>query len=276
MKIDEQQKGAITEAINNLFYTLKAKILGRFFKGPKIFFEVVQTSNPLESLEGLFRYTYQMLNPGKEPEETTVKTLAVITGNYIESERLRTIDRIITAVEEAENESAISEAVKTGIDKATKYIDMLVNNEARVIQAYAERAGISQVAADIGVEDPIVAKLGVIDERMCDNCRELWHSPENIKIPKVYKMSELVEGYNKDHKNPIPTIGPTHPRCRHVMTFVPPNFGFGSNGQIQFKGFGHDEYIAQHGTQKTESLPASVIDDTDGMFDFSLDDDHLD
>ena len=70
---------------------------------------------------------------------------------------------------------------------------------------------------------------------------------ENLYIPRVYKLSELKDGYNKDHKNPIPTVSCTHPHCRHTLTMVPPNYGFDMRGNITFKGFGHDEYQHQRG-----------------------------
>lgn len=276
MKLTEAQRREIEKAVDELFLTLKAKILGRFFEGPKIFFEVVRSTSPLESVEGIFRYTYQMLNPGKEPDQKQIKILAAITGNYIEAERLKTRARILADVDAAETSEDVATAVQVSLDKATEYIGMLINSEARIIQAYAEKHGISQLGASLGIEDPTIAKLGVIDERMCKNCKKLWHTEDNIRIPKVYKMSELQEGYMKDHKNPTPTIGPTHPRCRHVMTFIPPNFGFSASGQIEFKGFGYDVYADQRGVEKSEPvIPAANSWDVEHLFDMPLDDDHV-
>ena len=275
MKLTEAQRKEIEKAVDDLFLTLKAKILGRFFTGPKIFFEIVDSTSPLETVEGIFRYTYQMLNPGKEPDPKQVKQLAAITGNYIEAERMKTKAKVLQDVTAAETPEEVAEAVKVTMGKATEYIDMLVNNEARIIQAYAERHGISQLGASLGIEDPTVAKLGVIDQRMCKNCKKLWHTEENIKIPKVYKMSELQEGY-MSHKDVKPTVGPTHPRCRHVMTFVPPNFGFNSAGQIEFKGFGYDIFAAQRGIEKSEpEVPKANPWEIEHLFELPSDDDHV-
>lgn len=276
MTLTEAQRKEIEAAVDELFFTLKAKVLGRFFKGPKIFFEVVRSSSPLESIEGIYRYTYEMLNPGQKPDESQIKGLARITGNYIDAERLKTKNRILADVESSGTLKEADAVIRENIERASSYIDMLVNNEARIVQAYAERNGINQLGASLGIDDPVVAKLGVIDVRMCKNCKKLWHTPENIRVPKVYKMSELQEGYNRDHKNPTPTVGPTHPRCRHVMTFVPPNFGFDRSGQITFKGFGYDVYAEQHGVNKAESKvrPGNAWD-VEYLFDLPLDDDHV-
>jgi hypothetical protein len=151
---------------------------------------------------------------------------------------------------------------------------MLVNTETKIAQAYAEREGINRVAASVGVEDPVVAKLGIIDDKMCKNCRKLWHTPGNIWIPKVYKMSELQEGYNKDWKNPVPTVGPTHPNCRHGLTFIPPNFGFDQSGNITFKGLGWDEHSFQNTGEMKKTEPNSAIEDN--FFDLYEDCQHHD
>jgi predicted transcriptional regulator len=276
VKLTEAQQKEIEKAVDELFLTLKAKILGRFFEGPKIFFEVVRGTSPLESIEGIFRYTYQMLNPGEEPDQKQIRALAAITGNYIEAERMKTKAKILADVNSAKTVEEVAASVKVSMDKATEYIDMLVNNEVRIIQAYAEKHSISKLGASLGIEDPTVAKLGVIDQHMCKNCKKLWHTEDNIKVPKVYKLSELQDGYMKDHKNPTPTIGPTHPRCRHVMTFVPPNFGFSAAGQIEFKGFGYDIFAAQRGVEKSEPvIPKASTWEVEDLFDIPVDEDHV-
>ena len=248
MKISKKQKKAVTGAIDDIFYKLKARLLGRFFKGPAIFFEAVKRSDPMTSLEGIYRYTLQLTHgPGFEPDEDNLKDLAEITDNYIEAERLKTQNQIFNDISAADVPSEIKESVKKRLDKATNYLDTLLVTETRIVQAYAEKEGITQVGASMGIEDPTVAKLGIIDDKLCENCKKLWHSEKNIKIPKVYKLSELQEGYNKDWKNPVPTLGPTHPNCRHVLTMISPNFGFDANGNIDFIGLGHDEYKKQRG-----------------------------
>ena len=247
MDLLDSQKAQIEKIINDLFYNLKAKLLGRFFTGPRIYFEVLNTVNPLETLEGVYNYTYTMLyGPGAKPAKKRPKTLSAITGNYIEAERLKTINKIMMGIEKAKTFDEVQGEIDKYMGKATSYISTLVNTEVRHVQANAEREGIEKLGSSIGVADPIVCKLGVIDKKLCKSCKALWHSDDNIQIPKVYKMSELRDGYNDNHKKPIPTIGPTHPHCRHVLTMIPPNFGFTDNGVIQFKGFGYDAYEDQN------------------------------
>lgn len=259
MDIPDSQKQIITDTVDDLFYRLKARLLGRFFKGPKIYFEVLKQSNPLESLEGVFRYAVTALyGPGADIDDDQIRKLAEIAGNYIESERLRTLNRVLTDVLHSEDHDELEEAVSESLQRATTYVNLLTESETRIAMAYAEREGITQLAASLGIEDPIVAKLGKVDGKTCKNCKKLWHMDDNLAVPKVYKLSELAEGYMKDQKNPEPTVGHTHPNCRHVMTFIPPNFGFTDGGVIQFKGFGWNEYDHQRSTEKAETHQKDV------------------
>jgi len=250
MKVNPRQQGILKRIIDDLFWSLKAKVLGRFFKGPKIYFEVVEETNPLETIEGIYKYTQFMFRgPDAKPDEKRIKTLAGITSNYIEAERLKTQNQVLATVEQSESYEDLSTNLSEQLDKTHKNVHKILVTETRNIQSNAEAEGITEVAASLGVEDPIVVKRGVIDEKMCKNCRKLWHTKANVYVPKVYKLSELQAGYNKDWKNPIPTINSTHPNCRHVLSYIPPNFGFDSKGQLVFKGFGHDAYETQEGEE---------------------------
>lgn len=246
MKLTDEQKVSIEFSVSDIFYRLKFRLLGRFFTGPRIYFELVDDLNPLNTLEGLYHYTANMMyGTSFKPSIKRIKNLNRITDNYIEAERLKTINNVMQAAEQGKSLDDIEEMIKETLDKSSEYVDMLVITEARNVQANAEREGVEKIAASIGVEDPTVCKVGVIDDKMCHVCRRLWHSEDNIYIPKVYKLSELFDGYNKSAKDPIPTVLASHPRCRHVLTFIPPNFGFNNRGVIEFKGFGYDVYAEQ-------------------------------
>lgn len=247
MILGDAQKRQIEKIINDLFYNLKARLLGRFFTGPAIFFEVINNVNPMDTLEGVYNYTYHMMYNGISSNKVKrPKVLAKITGNYIEAERLKTINRIMMGIEQSGTFEEAKTQLDEHIEKATNYVGMLIATEVRNVQVQAERDGIEKLGASIGVEDPTVCKLGVIDGKLCPVCTSLWHSDDNIRIPRVYRLSELKEGYST-HKNPIATFFASHPRCRHVLTMIPPNYGFTSNGNIEFKSFGWDEYEHQRG-----------------------------
>ena len=175
----------------------------------------MKESNPLESVEGIYKYVLHMLYPGAAEHEDNVKSLAEIAGNYIEAERLRVQGHILNDVAQANTPDEAEAKVQESLDKATQYLDMLVSTEVRNVASAAERDGILTVAASLGIDDPVVYKTGVVDEKLkkCHVCQDLWHSPENIWVPRVYKLSELHEGYNTSHSSPIATRGPSHPNC---------------------------------------------------------------
>lgn len=247
MKLTNVQRADIEFTIEDMFFHLKARLLGKYFTGPKIYFEVVEQTNPLETLEGVYNFTYNMLyGAGAKPNPKRVKQLMKITGNYLDAERLRTVNHVLNAIESAKTFDDVKEVVEKQMEKTNGYVNMLVGNEIRNIQANAEKEGIEKLGAAIGVEDPVVCKLGVVDDKLCKYCRPLWHTDENPMIPKVYKLSELKDGY-MNHKDPQPTILASHPSCRHVTSMIPPGFGFTNQGVITFKGFGYDIYAEQRG-----------------------------
>lgn len=126
-------------------------------------------------------------------------------------------------------------------------MDLKEDAKSRKSQAIAIREHFKIVSASIGIADPIVCKIGVIDDNMCKVCRLLWHHEDNIRIPKVYRLSELHDINKKSVNSPIPTILKSHSKCRHILTMVPPDFGFNAEGKIEFKEFGYDIYKSQRG-----------------------------
>lgn len=245
MELGDKQKEVVINSLNDLFYSLAVRLLGHRFKGPKIFFTLLRDMNMLNTLDGIYRYTLgATFGPGLEPDESRMKKLSDMTGNYIESQRLKTINQVLMSIDKGTNLSEVREELEAQVGKATSYVDTLLNTEIRFIQASAEKQGIETLGASLGIDDPTIVKLGVTDSKLCKVCKKLWHSEGNLKVPKAYKLSELKGGYC-DHKDPEPTDGPSHPNCRHVLTMVPPNFGFNSNGVIQFKYFGYDFYESQ-------------------------------
>lgn len=247
MELGDKQKEVVIGSLNDLFYSLAVRFLGHRFKGPKIFFTLLRDVSMLNTLDGIYRYTLgATFGPGLEPDEARVKKISDITGNFIESQRLKTINQVLMAIDKGSNIEEVKEEIQKQMIKATSYIDAVINTEIRFVQASAEKQGIETLGASLGIDDPTVVKLGVTDERLCKVCKKLWHTEDNIKVPKAYKLSELKGGYC-DHKDPEPTEGPSHPHCRHVLSMVPPNFGFDDSGRIKFKHFGYDYYSDQQG-----------------------------
>jgi hypothetical protein len=256
MDLNKRQIRAINDAVEDLYDRLKARFLGRFFKGPSIYFELARTSDPGKSIEGIFHYAMTALyGPGAASDDDHLEKLAGITGNYLEAEKLKTLNKLVQDIEQANTPAELDAKIKEIFAKATSKVDTLVVTEARNVSNFAEREGIMQVAATMGVEDPVVARLGPVDQKTCKTCLKLWHTDENPKIPKLYKASEVRDGYTT-HKDPFPTWNATHPHCRHIWITVAPNYGFDETGRLKFKGFGYDAYKEQRG----DSAPITKSD----------------
>jgi hypothetical protein len=236
------QRTAVQGAVEELYQGFKIQLLGRWFKGSTIWFEHRTSVNPQETLEGLFRYAlHHMYGPGAAVDEEQLGQLFGVTQNYLDSAKLTTMNQVLAAVAQAETIANLQSALKDVFKKATSKVEQITVTEARNASSFAEREGISQVASSLGIDDPNVCKLTRRDNKLCKTCAYLWNDPKNPLVPRIYKLSELREGYC-DHKDPLPVIGPTHPRCRCVMIMVAPNYGFDESGKLKFVAFGHDEY----------------------------------
>lgn len=258
MKITDAQRRIIVDRIESLFENTKAGLLGKFFKGPKLYFEVTRRTDPLHTIEGIYTYTMKMLyGPDAKPKQSNIKNLADITSDYMDSQQLKVKNHILADIARAKTPSEAIRSVSAHFEKAGEYVDLLVANEAHITQAYASREGITKLAADIEVKEPIVVFLGIADTKICKYCKAMYHDSSNLEIPKPYKLSQVREGYfkPKDWDGKSPHQAPLHPRCRHIMSFVPPNFGYDSSGTIVFKGIGYDYYSDYWGMKKSEEIP---------------------
>jgi hypothetical protein len=262
MRLNPFQRNFILKHIEMLFESAKASLLGRYFQGPRIFFQIAQKADPFYTIEGIYKYTLNMLyGAGATPDPETVENLAEITNNYFDAQKLKIKNHIIADILNAKTKKDALDSVKDHFDKAEKYVSMLVANETRITQAYASREGISLLASDIGVKDPTVVFLGVTDHKICKFCKAMYHDANNIRLPKPYKLSQVKEGYfrPKEWDYKTPNQAPLHPNCRHSLSFVPPNFGFTANGIIEFKEFGYDYYKEYWALNKTEQLKSAPL-----------------
>lgn len=265
MDLNSDEVKTIVSALDDLFYTLKAKMLGRFFTGPRLYFQVVESSDLNESMEGMFRNAIHTIWPDAKVDEHLIETLAIIGGDYLEAERLKTKNRLLNDLSQATTQKEINKVLSSNFNRAETYIEMLLNTETRIVQAHAERSGIQQVAASIGDDDPTVVMLGVVDKKVCHECRQMYHDPINPHKPIPYKLSQLKEGYFKrklwDGKTPF--ISPLHPRCRHCISYCPKGYGFPDGGSIKFVSYDYDYYKDYYGIKKNELELLPVLTKTE-------------
>lgn len=220
MKLSDSQRKIILQRIEKLFETTKARLLGRYFKGPHIIFEVLGQSDPLDSIEGLYTWALAMMyGAGIRPDQKTIENLAEITGNYFDSQKLKVKNHILNAILAAKDHKEAMASVKDHFDKASKYVEMLTGNETRSVIAYANREGIARVGSDIGVSDPTIVFRGVIDDKLC------LEENEEVEIitqkgGKWVKLKDLKPGDRI--KRPFSSYNTTKKKWDGTVTTVEP------------------------------------------------------
>jgi hypothetical protein len=278
MRLTSDQESVIESVLNNLFETIKAKYLGQWYKGPKIFFSTAREANPMNTVGGIFEYTLRSIHPNPSVDYDMIQKLANTSGNYIEAEKKRALDRIHENIGKAKDGDDFKKIVEDSLEPSNNYMNMLMTTEVRNAQSRAEVSGIQQIGAALGMNDPTIVKLGVVDPKLCPACRKLWHTEEDIRVPRAYKLSELSDGYNTDMKNPLPTTLSTHPHCRHTMSIIPLGYGY-VGGSFQFISPTYNLLDDQRGLGKSElifSLDRSSITQNTELFLFAYEDDPCD
>jgi hypothetical protein len=145
--------------------------------------------------------------------------------------------------------SKIRESLEEQRKKLDKGVELIANVELHNAQNHGVADAILKSSEQLGIEDPLVCKIGVNDDKICKDCIRLWVQPDMV-TPKVYKMSELASD-SGDWKDRKASISTTHPNCRHVLVFVGPGFGFNKAGRLEYVGQDHNEYDHQKKQEKS-------------------------
>lgn len=128
---------------------------------------------------------------------------------------------------------AIKDQLKEQKERIDKAANTIAEHELYTAQNYGAFDGVIGAAKSVGISDPVVCKIGVMDDRRCKHCWRLWTMPDKT-TPRVYRLSELAAGPGH-WKNPDASVSPTHPNCRDVIVTLMPGFGFEA-GKIVYKG----------------------------------------
>jgi len=248
------------QILKEMFNNLRLNLLGPQFVNKNFPFKL-DNFDPSSTLGSL--YTHALSQNAVDPSAIDFKTLEVLNStalSYVDKledniagevssvfnmfiNEVNVKSKIAGTSNEEFLKTKDSEDVKGRIgsqlkfifNKANNGINRIVVNESHHAQSFGAMDGIIHMSQSVGISDPVVAKRGIIDDNMCKFCRELWHTPTNVSIPRVYRMSELKGGY-MDRKNPEPTLSQSHPNCRHILFSVMPGFGFDDGGKIVYKG----------------------------------------
>jgi hypothetical protein len=244
---------AVQDAVDALFDRIKARFLGPKLASKSI---VVGYDHAL-SLPGLYEAAAK--DSGAAPSDTTLNAILQVASDYIEAQRAKAKAEVVNNVN-----SFLADAKQKGVDASwrtalegqlsgqfesiTNEVKRIVDSESQNGRAVGALEGITQVNAQVGVDDPIVFFVIVRDDNVCKECMRL-HMLEDGTTPRLWYLSEVGNGFHK-RGDSSPKVRGLHPHCRCTMTTLMPGWGFDKAGSVTWIGPDHDEISSQRGSLK--------------------------
>ena len=248
--ISSQGKEAIGEIVEGLFDKIALAFVGNI---PKLKRKSLAISS--ERNLGLAHLFIQAMG-NKQPnsmEQDVLKSLLNSAYSYIEGLKNRTsaniTERIDGLVREAQlrDEKVTQEQIQAVIDeemgKSKSQMQAIAESESTKLRNLGTMMDISRAAASIGDDDPTVLFVVFKDDATCKECIKL-HLMEDEVTPRLWKFSELKQGYHKRGEDRPSAFG-LHPHCRCTLTYLPSGFGFDKSGRVRYQSEGHDAYSEQ-------------------------------
>lgn len=196
-------------------------------------------------------YNQSVRASGGTPSADTRKALEEVAGSYLDGAQSRleaNLKHIVTVVSASKTEEKpvdVQTMIEEAVDKASTEVETVVDTESQRARSVGAWEGITQAAAQMGIEDPTVFFVVVRDDRLCDECKRLHMQPNGI-TPRVWKLSEVKHEYH-ERGDPNPSVMGLHPHCRCTQTVLFPGFGFDSGGFVHYISPDWDEYAHQRG-----------------------------
>ncbi len=261
-------QGILDEIIGKTFNSLRFNLLGPDRVSKAYVLSLSNKNyNPNTSLASAYLQanSSNTTNPSSI-DKKTIQMLVDVSEGYIDSleektssdvnrviaQRIAEIEQIAKIQQKTPREillgsdgEEILNKLKTDLKDLKKKIDqsaeLLAEHQRYNAINYGAADGILAAAKSIGIIDPTIIKIGIVDERLSDMCEHLWHTPGNLNKPKAYKLSELKGGEGNPKKGMWePSIGLSHINCRHVLVSLMDGFGLDDNGKIVYKGVDPD------------------------------------
>lgn len=248
-------KEQIAQKVEEMFDRIALQFVGEIprLKNKKL---IVFSTHSNEGLPSLF--VQAMQNKAPNPvEQDVLKGLLNSAYDYIESLKSKTrasvTERIDGVIREAKlsdrqvSAAEIQAILDDELGKAKSLMQAIVEAESTKMRNMGTMMDISRVASSLGDGDPTVFFVVVRDGNTCKECMRLHLMPDQA-TPRLWKFSELKQGYHKRSEN-FPSAFGLHPHCRCTLTYLSRGFGF-ENGKLQYKAENHDEYGHQRKKSK--------------------------
>jgi hypothetical protein len=248
--ISSSGKEQIGRVVEDIFDKISLQFIGDI---PKLKYKklLLITSRPNMGLANLF--VQAMANKTLNPIEADVlKSLLESAFGYIESLKNRTKSNVAERVDEVvknakargqkPTQAEINSILDEEMSRARSHLQAILESESTKLRNVGSMMDISRVASSMGDRDPTVFFVVVKDGVTCKECIKL-HLQEDKVTPRVWKFSELKQGYHKRGEENPSAFG-LHPHCRCTLTYLTKGFGF-KGGNVSYISEKHDEYEKQ-------------------------------
>jgi hypothetical protein len=247
----------VTDPIEELFERAKLEFLGPEYA--KAFVFQYRDYDPSTTIQSAYVKSALVHSPTGKFDNKMISKVADVAEGYIDKLKETTMADVLSVTtgtlsdislhsklsgmstsDYAKTKNGI-EMIKDMFDKLSEIREKTVESLSRIVdhetvtaQSFGATDGILEAAKAIGIKDPIIFKIGIIDERRCNACKLLWAQPDEL-TPKVYKLSELAATPGDYKTGYVASVAPTHPGCREIQTALMPGYGF-SGGKIAYIG----------------------------------------
>lgn len=247
--ISSSGKEALNKTVEDLFDRIALQFIGEIprLKGKSL----IISGNRNFGLPHLFVQAMANKVPNAI-ERDVLKSLLESSYGYIESLKNRTrvnvTERIDGLAREARirkdklTDEQVTAVLDEELDKARSQLEAIVEAESTKLRNLGSMMDISRVASGLGDEDPTVFFVVVRDGSTCKECLRL-HLKDGV--PRLWKFSELKQGYHKRNED-FPSAFGLHPHCRCTLTYLSRGFGFDKAGKMRYIEEDHDAYSTQN------------------------------
>ena len=249
--ISGASKDQIGKIVDDMFDNLAIQLIGDLprLRNKKL---AIISMEPHFGLANLFVKSMQDQVPN-QIERDLLKGLLKSTDGYIESLKNKTRSNITEAVDGLAREARLAKdkvdqarlaaVVKEEMVKARAHMVAVVESEATKLRNLGTLMNISRMASSVNDSDPTVFFVVIKDGVTCKECIRL-HLKEDEITPKLWKFSELKQGYHKRGENNPSAFG-LHPHCRCTLVYLSKGFAFDDQGKTTYHSENYDAYVSQ-------------------------------
>lgn len=248
--ISSSGKERIASVVETMFDSIALQFIGDIPKLKNAKKLVISSQRNL-GLSHLFVQAMQNKNPNPI-EQDVLKSLLESAFGYIEGLKNRTKSNVSESIDGLIRESKlqgrnpseqeIQDILDAELNKAKSHMKTIAEAEATKLRNLGTMMDISRVSSNLGDSDPTVFFVIVKDNATCKECLRL-HTV-NGTIPRLWKFSELKQGYHKRDEDNASAFG-LHPHCRCTLTYLSRGFGFDKIGKLTYIREDYDAHTAQ-------------------------------